>query len=78
MKDNKDVKFQKSEIFFQLIGYWGQNESNTVQPVFHYIKEVLNKYQLTPYEGREIVLDLSGNASPEWNKNVIPFITEFL
>lgn len=70
---------RKNEIAMKLIGLIGNhNHSNTIQPVYYYINDVLNEYNITPIEAKEIVLQMKGSVSPLWNKNVIPFIVEHL
>lgn len=67
------------KICSELIGLTGkQNSPNTIQPVTHYIKDVLNKYSLSPAKAKQIVLDNLGAYSPKWNENVIPTIIIYL
>lgn len=69
----------KLKIASELIGLTGDyNSSKTVQPCFHYIKEILNKHQITPLTAKEYLNDLKGAFSPDWNKNVIPAIMDYL
>ncbi len=69
----------KLELAIELLGMKdNHNPSNTIQPVFHYIKEVLNKHNLSPLEAFEILNDIKGAFSPNHNKNVIPFILDYL
>jgi len=70
---------RKNEIAMKLIGLIGNyNNSDTVQPVYYYINDVLKEYNITPIEAKEIILQMKGSVSPLWNKNVIPFIIEHL
>lgn len=69
----------KNEIAMKLIGLIGDyNHAKTIQPVYFFINDVLKEYSITPLEAKEIVLKMKGSVSPEWNKNVIPFIVEHL
>lgn len=70
---------RKNEIAMKLIGLVGShNHSETIQPVYYYINDVLKEYNISPIEAKEIVLQMKGSVSPLWNKNVIPFIVEHL
>jgi hypothetical protein len=76
-KDDKLIYY--NWIFLKLIGYTGNyNNEKTEQPVYYYIKDVLKEFSISPSEGREIVLQMQGSVSPDWNKNVIPFIVDYL
>lgn len=69
----------KNEIFLKLIGLIGNhNNPNTIQPVYYYINDVLKYNNLNPIQAIEIVLQMAGSVSPDWNKNVIPFIIDYL
>ena len=64
---------------YELVGATGKhNQANTIQPVYHYIKAVLIKHKLTPLKAKAIINDRKGTMSPNWNKNVIPFIIDYL
>lgn len=68
-----------NEIAMKLIGLVGNhNTGNTTQPVYYYIPEVLTEYNISPKNGAEIVLKMAGTVSPEWNKNVVPYIVKNL
>lgn len=70
---------EKLGISCELIGLTGDyNNSQSTQHVTHYVKNVLRKYNLTPLQAREIVLDLQGAHSTDWNKNIIPQIAKYL
>lgn len=69
----------RNEIFLKLIGLIGNhNNPNTIQPVYYYINDLLKDNNLNPIHAIEIVLQMAGSVSPDWNKNVIPFIIDYL
>lgn len=77
--NKKSENSRKLKICSEIIGLTGkENNPNTVQPVTHYIKDVLKKYNLTPIQAKEILNDLHGAYSPNWNKNVISEIIKYL
>jgi hypothetical protein len=70
---------EKNKITMELIGLvGGYNKADTKQPVYYYINDVLKKHNLSPLEAKQTVMQMSGSVSPEWNKNVIPFIVKYL
>lgn len=77
IKENR--RYYQSEIVSELIGQRNNmNSPRTTQPCYHYIKDVLSKYELTPVSAKEMVNDFKGNFAKDWNDNVIPFIIEYL
>jgi hypothetical protein len=78
-KIKSNNKYFEAEIVCYLIGQRNNmNSPTSKQPCYHYIKEVLSKYQLTSIKAKEMVNDYKGNFSPDWNKNIIPFIIDYL
>ena len=78
-KIKSNNKYFEAEIVSYLIGQRNNmNSPTSKQPCYHYIKEVLSKYQLTSIKAKEIVNDYKGSFSPDWNKNIIPFIIDYL
>ncbi len=78
-KIKSNNKYFEYEIVSYLIGQRNNmNSPTSKQPCYHYIKEVLSKYQLTSIKAKEIVNDYKGSFSPDWNKNIIPFIIDYL
>lgn len=72
-------KYYEYEIVSHIIGQRNNmNSPKTLQPCYHYIKDVLSKYQLNSIKAKEMVNDFKGSFSPDWNKNVIPFIIDYL
>lgn len=53
------------------------NPSDTIQPVYHYIEDVLKKHNISFNEARNILLDMQGAFSPKMNNNVIKFIINY-
>ena len=51
---------------------------DTKHPVCYYIKDVLAEFNISSNKAKHILLDYSGFLSPKWNKNVVPFIIEYL
>lgn len=78
-KIKSNNNYYECEIVSEIIGQRNNmNSPITIQPCFHYIKEVLSKYNLTSIKATEMVNDFKGSFSPDWNKNVIPFIIDYL
>lgn len=72
-------KYYEYEIVSHIIGQRNNmNSPKTLQPCYHYIKDVFSKYQLNSIKAKEMVNDFKGSFSPDWNKNVIPFIIDYL
>jgi len=72
-------EYYEYEIVSHIIGQRNNmNSPFTQQPCYHYIKDVLKKYQLNSIKATEMVNDFKGSFSPDWNKNVIPFVIDYL
>jgi hypothetical protein len=78
-KIKSNNKYFEAEIVSYLIGQRNNmNSPISKQPCYHYIKDVLSKYQLTSIKATEMVNDFKGSFSLDWNKNIIPFIIDYL
>jgi hypothetical protein len=69
---------RKLEIAIAITGFGKHNLNNTQQPVFHYIKAVLIQFSLDNLEAKDIVFEMQGAFSPNFNKNVTDKIINYL
>ncbi len=61
------------KIAFDLVG---KNNANTVNIVYHHIEEILNKYNISYSEARQILLNMQGSFSPKQIETIVePIIT---
>ncbi len=54
------------------------NISTSKDVVFHYVREVLKKYNISSEIGIEILKDMKGAYSPKMKENIIPEIINYL
>jgi hypothetical protein len=78
LETGKRIKFTNAEKLNISCKLIGENNSNTIQLVYHHIKDVLNVFNITPLQAIDILSDLEGANSPAMNKNVVEPIRKHL
>lgn len=77
-KDYENDLNKKNLLAAKITGYGAENSNIKTQPVFYYIKEVLNENNLTPTEAIDIVNDMQGSFSPNFNSLVTTKVIAYL
>ena len=75
---NENQISKRRRIATKLNGYCSENKNIKTQPVFHYIKDVLKEYKLSPFEAIDILNDTLGAFNPEFNRIVTVKIISYL
>lgn len=74
----RSLNLNENPIFLELIGLIGKHNTSKRVGQLAYIPSILKKYNLTPIDARNIVIQMKYSVSPEWRKNVIPHIIDDL
>ena len=75
---NENQISKRRRIATKLNGYCSENKNIKTQPVFHYIKDVLKEYKLSPFEAIDILNDTLGAFNPDFNNIVTVKIISYL